>query len=114
MRLSSGWTSNWATSGVSAHEGVDTMRLTCCGLVGVLLTGFLAGPSLPGPVADGDEAEVFVQTFSIAAVDRASDTCGVAVASKAPKACKSVGHARAGVGAFCTQYYAVPRWGNTV
>src|SRR5439155_12693979 len=38
--------------------------------------------------------------------------CGAAVASKFPAVGKVVAHARADVGAFCTQHYGVANWGK--
>jgi uncharacterized Ntn-hydrolase superfamily protein len=52
-----------------------------------------------------------IATFSIAAADPDTGVCGAAVASKFPAVGKVVAHARAGVGAFCTQHYGVPQWG---
>lgn len=51
-------------------------------------------------------------TFSIVAVDPESGACGAAVASKYPAVGKVVPYVRAGVGAFCTQHWHVPKWGN--
>lgn len=51
-------------------------------------------------------------TFSIVAVDPDSQICGAAVASKYPAVGKVVPYVRAGVGAFCTQHYHVPKWGE--
>lgn len=59
-----------------------------------------ASPAQPGVIA----------TFSIAAVDPETGTCGAAVASKYHAVGKVVAHARAGVGAFCTQHYDVRAW----
>jgi len=53
-------------------------------------------------------------TFSIVAVDPATGICGAAVASKYPAVGKAVPYVRAGVGAFCTQHYHVPEWGEHV
>lgn len=50
-------------------------------------------------------------TFSIVAVDPESGVCGAAVASKYPAVGKVVPYVRAGVGAFCTQHYHVPKYG---
>jgi uncharacterized Ntn-hydrolase superfamily protein len=52
-----------------------------------------------------------IATFSIAAVDPETGQCGAAVASKYPAVGKVVAHARAGVGAFCTQHNGVQAWG---
>lgn len=51
-------------------------------------------------------------TFSIVAVDPDTGTCGAAVASKYPAVGKVVPYVRAGVGAFCTQHWHVPKWGE--
>mgnify|MGYP002784787857 CR=1 FL=1 len=56
--------------------------------------------------------EPIIATFSIAAVDPSTGECGAAVASKYPAVGKVVAHARAGVGAFCTQHYGVQAWGT--
>ncbi len=53
-----------------------------------------------------------IATFSIAAVDPDTGECGAAVASKYPAVGKVCAHARAGVGAFCTQHYAMQPWGT--
>ncbi len=50
-------------------------------------------------------------TFSIVAVDPESGISGHAVASKYPAVGKVVPYVRAGVGAFCTQHYHVPKYG---
>ncbi len=62
-------------------------------------------PDDPG-IPDGVTA-----TFSIAAVDPDKGVCGAAVASKYPAVGKVVAHARAGVGAFCTQHWDMRVWG---
>ncbi|MDA1052551.1 MAG: DUF1028 domain-containing protein [Planctomycetota bacterium] len=51
-------------------------------------------------------------TFSIVAVDPETGICGAAVASKYPAVGKVVPYVRAGVGAFCTQHWHVPKWGE--
>lgn len=51
-------------------------------------------------------------TFSIVAVDPENKICGAAVASKYPAVGKVVPYVRADVGAFCTQHYHVPMWGE--
>lgn len=51
-------------------------------------------------------------TFSIVAIDPASGTCGAAVASKYPAVGRVVPYVRAGVGAFCTQHWHEPKWGE--
>lgn len=66
--------------------------------------------SAPSPRARHE----IVATFSIAAVDPQSGQCGAAVASMYPAVGKVVPYVRAGAGAFCTQHYHVPRWGQRV
>src|SRR5689334_20828766 len=51
-------------------------------------------------------------TFSIVAVDPESGVCGAAVASKYPEVGRVVPYVRAGVGAFCTQHWHEPKWGE--
>src|SRR6516164_5344904 len=63
------------------------------------------------PRGENPKQEI-IATFSIAAVDPETGTCGAAVASKYPAVGKVCAHARAGVGAFCTQHYAVQPWGT--
>src|SRR5689334_16645989 len=53
-----------------------------------------------------------IRTFSITGIDPETGECGAAVASKYPAVGKVVPHVRAGVGAFCTQHYHVPTWGE--
>jgi uncharacterized Ntn-hydrolase superfamily protein len=60
-----------------------------------------------------DEAPAGVSgTFSIVAVDPNTGVCGAAVASKYPAVGKVVPYVRAGVGAFCTQHWHNPKWGE--
>jgi uncharacterized Ntn-hydrolase superfamily protein len=51
-------------------------------------------------------------TFSIVAVDPQTGVCGAAVASLYPKVGRVVPYCRAGVGAFCTQHWHEPEWGE--
>lgn len=51
-------------------------------------------------------------TFSIVAADPETGICGAAVASKYPAVGKVVPYVRAGVGAFCTQHWHNPPWGE--
>ena len=51
-------------------------------------------------------------TFSIVAADPQTGVCGAAVASKYPAVGKIVPYVRAGVGAFCTQHWHNPAWGE--
>ncbi|MBC8867845.1 MAG: DUF1028 domain-containing protein [Planctomycetes bacterium] len=51
-------------------------------------------------------------TFSIVAADPETGVCGAAVASKYPAVGRVVPYTRAGVGAFCTQHWHNPDWGE--
>jgi uncharacterized Ntn-hydrolase superfamily protein len=51
-------------------------------------------------------------TFSIVAVDPDAGVCGAAVASKYPAVGRVVPYVRAGAGAFCTQHWHEPKWGE--
>jgi uncharacterized Ntn-hydrolase superfamily protein len=68
----------------------------------------LASCSSPEPRAEHGVSG----TFSIIAVDPESDVCGAAVASKYPSVGTVVPYVRAGVGAFCTQHWHNPKWGE--
>jgi uncharacterized Ntn-hydrolase superfamily protein len=57
-------------------------------------------------------AQEISRTFSIVAIDPETGECGAAVASKYPKVGRVVPYVRANVGAFCTQHYHVPAWGE--
>ncbi|MHC4402854.1 MAG: DUF1028 domain-containing protein [Planctomycetota bacterium] len=59
-----------------------------------------------------DKKEDVTATFSIAAVDPETGVCGAAVASKYPAVGEVVPYVRAGVGAFCTQHWHNPKWGE--
>ena len=64
-------------------------------------------------VADGLRPDFGVSsTFSIVAVDPKTGVCGAAVASKYPDVGRVVPYVRAGVGAFCTQHWHNPMWGE--
>lgn len=77
---------------------------------GVFAVGGLMLPSvLQGKTFAADE---ITATFSIVAVDPESGVCGAAVASKYPAVGRVVPYVRADVGAFCTQHYHVPTWGE--
>lgn len=80
----------------------------CASLLAVL--GTVERPAVPAqpPVAPQE----VIATFSIAAVDPELGVSGAAVASKYPAVGKVVAHARADVGAFCTQHYGVTKWGE--
>ncbi len=86
-------------------------------LVPVLLACGCQPSAPPAPVSEVGRAEttrsdtserqiLLTSTFSIVAADPETGICGAAVASKYPAVGRVVAHARAGVGAFCTQYWA--------
>jgi uncharacterized Ntn-hydrolase superfamily protein/inosine-uridine nucleoside N-ribohydrolase len=65
------------------------------------------------PPAEGKyPADGITATFSIVAVDPQSGVCGAAVASKYPAVGKVVPFVRSGVGAFCTQHWHNPKFGE--
>lgn len=64
------------------------------------------------PSVTASEPRQVTATFSIVAVDPETGVCGAAVASKYPAVGKVVPYVRADVGAFCTQHYHVPAWGE--
>lgn len=67
----------------------------------------LFGTLLLVPTQADEPKQQIIATFSIAAVDPVTGECGAAVASKFPAVGKVVAHARAGVGAYCTQHLDV-------
>lgn len=77
----------------------------------LILLALLIGTSDADPPRQPPKQEI-IATFSIAAVDPETGESGAAVASKYPAVGKVVAHARAGVGAFCTQHYDVRAWGT--
>ena len=72
----------------------------------------LACEASVGKANDGKPADGISATFSIVAVDPVSGQVGAAVASKYPAVGKVVPYVRPGVGAFCTQHWHVPKWGE--
>lgn len=76
-----------------------------------LLAAFAAMVASPVAAQERPRSEI-AATFSIVAVDPATGTVGMAVASKYPAVGRVVGYVRAGVGGFCTQHYHVPKWGE--
>jgi uncharacterized Ntn-hydrolase superfamily protein len=80
-------------------------------LLAVMLASLILGLSQIGSAPNEAPPEK-IATFSIAAVDPDKGECGAAVASKYPAVGKVVSHARAGVGAFCTQHYGMTEWGK--
>lgn len=79
----------WATLGMLGMPGTSNDQL-------------LAEEPLPEKTA----------TFSIVAADPETGVCGAAVASKYPAVGEVVPYVRAGVGAFCTQHFHRPPWGE--
>lgn len=78
-------------------------------------TAAARGPRLaldPGPRTPTAAPPEITGTFSIVAADPDSGVCGAAVASKFPAVGKVVPYVRPGVGAFCTQHWHNPAWGE--
>jgi uncharacterized Ntn-hydrolase superfamily protein len=70
---------------------------------------------LPASVVRGARWRIDSQvtaTFSIVAADPETGVCGAAVASKYPSVGTVVPYVRGGVGAFCTQHWHEPKWGE--
>lgn len=87
------------------YSGLDCGLYSFCSKKAVL--------EVAGRESLGLQPEVdFTGTFSIVAVDPKRGVCGAAVASKYPSVGKIVPYVRAGVGAFCTQYWHNPDWGE--
>ncbi len=84
-------------------------RIVCLMSAGAF--AFLSAMLSSGEPNTGAPKQEVIATFSIAAVDPITGQCGAAVASKYPAVGKVVAHARADVGAFCTQHYGVQAWG---
>jgi uncharacterized Ntn-hydrolase superfamily protein len=85
------------------------------GCLGALVMSILHASCPPLFAADGmanTTGRPITATFSIVAVDPATGQCGAAVASKYPAVGKVVPYVRAGVGAFCTQHWHHPPWGE--
>lgn len=90
--------------------------------VALLPAALLGGCAKPAPPAPGSEhprpgapalpEDGITATFSIVAVDPDRGVSGAAVASKYPAVGKVVPYVRAGVGAFCTQHWHNPKWGE--
>ena len=68
--------------------------------------------AFPGGGAADDSFPEVSGTFSIVAVDSEQGVCGAAVASRYPAVGRVVPYVRAGVGAFCTQHWHDPKWGE--
>src|SRR5580765_6545845 len=80
----------------------------------IVCTGFFAfaGLTLAGQSVATEPEGGITATFSIVAVDPETGICGAAVASKFPAVGKVVPYVRADVGAFCTQHWHNPKWGD--
>lgn len=84
----------------------DSLPMGCAVLLTLIFIASLGVAAEPTP-------EFGVSgTFSIVAVDPETGVCGAAVASKYPAVGKVVPYVRAGVGAFCTQHWHNPQWGE--
>jgi uncharacterized Ntn-hydrolase superfamily protein len=79
----------------------------------VVANSILDAPQHAAPPASNDRPEFGISaTFSIVAVDPETGICGAAVASKYPAVGKVVPYVRAGIGAFCTQHWHNPKFGD--
>src|SRR4029077_21052773 len=89
------------------------MRARCvlCLLL-ALLSAMVRQTTLADPRADETPPDGVTATFSIVAADPETGICGAAVASKYPAVGKVVPYVRAGVGAFCTQHWHNPKFGD--
>jgi len=72
----------------------------------------LPGQGEPTSAPAAVPGEGFSSTFSIVAADPDTGICGAAVASRFLAVGKVVAYARGGVGAFCTQHWHNPQWGD--
>lgn len=94
--------------------GITARFVVAVGTAGLVSAGgflFSAEPDKqPGLEAAG--AARVTGTFSIVAADPETGVCGAAVASKYPAVGRVVPFARPGVGAFCTQHWHHPPWGE--
>jgi uncharacterized Ntn-hydrolase superfamily protein len=82
-------------------------------IAGLLSWAAIGVFSLSAILAEEPTAKFGVSgTFSIVAVDPETGIAGAAVASKYPAVGKVVPYCRAGVGAFCTQHWHNPSWGE--
>jgi uncharacterized Ntn-hydrolase superfamily protein len=106
----------WVEDGVLRYHGKDdpTRRIIDCETFIRnlrILSNYLAATKEPGQSSALAPREV-TGTFSIVAADPETGVCGAAVASKFPAVGKVVPYVRAGVGAFCTQHWHNPTWGE--
>lgn len=99
------WMSSDGKSMWLLYSGLDCGLYTFCVKKAMLEVARVGSPE------SEPEADV-TRTFSIVAVDPESGVCGAAVASKYPAVGKIVPYVRAGVGAFCTQHWHNPEWGE--
>lgn len=102
---------------VTQRKRTDQLR-TCGGCVFAVcclmlhLSGCAATNGMPTHAADANDITGISATFSIVAVDPDTGEVGAAVASKFPAVGRAVPYVRAGVGAFITQHYHNPAWGE--
>lgn len=107
--------------------GVSARCVSLCRLatfLGLCVSGCCSRPARYAPPGNDEISRVNSEspyrrsdfdvtgTFSIVAVDPNAGVCGAAVASKYPAVGKVVPYVRAGVGAFCTQHWHNPDWGE--
>ena len=93
--------------GEGAASMFDDVPWRSCWSAGLLMLA-AAAPAAAGEPTGSRK----IATFSICAVDPANGVCGAAVASRYPAVGRVVPYVRADVGAFCTQHYHVPAWGE--
>src|SRR5215468_2647588 len=86
------------------------LRSVCLAFLGII--SLCACSQAPRAADEGAPPDGITATFSIVAVDPETGVCGAAVASKYPAVGKVVPYVRAGVGAFCTQHWHNPKWGE--
>jgi uncharacterized Ntn-hydrolase superfamily protein len=77
-----------------------------------LASGLSAPSSARSEPAELTPEHGVTATFSIVAADPETGECGAAVASKYPAVGQVVPFVRSGVGAFCTQHWHEPAWGE--
>lgn len=83
-------------------------------MLGCVVAGWVAAASWIHAAENLEQRtpDQITHTFSIVAVDPETGECGAAVASMYPSVGTVVPYVRAGVGAFCTQHWHNPEWGE--
>lgn len=91
---------------------MNSIRAITCAICFITLGCSVESPSQVATVPTSAPSDGITATFSIIAVDPETGICGAAVASKYPAVGKVVPYVRADVGAFCTQHWHHPPWGE--